>query len=113
MTYNKYRNRITEVDGIKFHSQKEADFYCELLLRLKARENIATFELQPEFVLQKSFKDSTGKDQRAIKYVADFLIIYDDGTKEVVDVKGVKTKEYQIKKKLFLAKYPQYKFTEV
>ncbi|MBT9167755.1 MAG: hypothetical protein DDT19_01095 [Syntrophomonadaceae bacterium] len=113
MTYNKYRNKITEVDGIKFQSRREADYYCELLLRLRAREGIVAFELQPEFVLLNPFTDAMGTKHKVIKYRADFLVIYTDGGKEVVDVKGAKTKEYLIKKKLFLAKYPEFKFTEV
>ena len=42
----KYKNKITEVDGIKFHSKKEADRYIELKLLQKAKK-IKFLELQP------------------------------------------------------------------
>jgi hypothetical protein len=109
---SKYRNRKTTVDGIEFHSKKEADFYCELKLRQKANDFLV-FNLQPEFVLQNPFTDREGKKHQAIKYRADFMILHHEGTEEVIDVKGMKTKEYLLKKKLFLAKFPQFKFTEV
>lgn len=109
---SKYNNRKTVVDGIVFDSKKEAEYYCELELRFRAGD-ILGYELQPEFILQEAFTDSMGTKHRAIKYRADFRIMHTVHVQEVVDVKGVKTKEYQLKKKLFLAKYPQYKFTEV
>ena len=109
---NKYNARKTIVDNIAFHSQKEANYYCELKLRRMAGD-IQDFVLQPEFTLLDGFIDCTGKRQRAMKYKADFTILHNDESEEVVDVKGHKTKEYLIKKKLFLAKYPEYKFTEI
>lgn len=112
MSFRKYSNKKTEVDGITFDSRKEADYYCELKLRLKARD-ILGFTLQPEFILQEPFTDNAGKAHRAVIYRADFIILHKSGLEEVVDVKGMKTKEYLIKKKLFLARYPQYKFLEV
>ena len=113
----KYNARKTTIDGIKFDSKKEADYYCELVLRKKAGD-ILDFDLQPDFHLQEPFTDNMGKKHRAIKYIADFIIYHNLPTEEkfkveVVDVKGFKTKEYQIKKKLFLKKYPHCKFTEV
>jgi len=108
---NKYHNNKPIIDGIKFDSKKEAEYYCELKLRKKGND-IIDFELQPEFILQEGFRRD-GKAIRAIKYRADFRIIHKDFSVEIVDVKGVITKEYAIKKKLLLAKYPSIKFTEV
>ena len=42
----KYKNKITEVDGIKFHSKKEANRYIELKLLQKTKK-IKFLELQP------------------------------------------------------------------
>lgn len=111
----KYNATRTTIDGHKFDSKKEAAYYCELRLRKMAKE-FADFSLQPEFILLDPFTDATGKKHRAIKYRADFAITHHDGTVEVVDVKAAKnftTDVYKIKKKLFLARYPEYKFTEV
>lgn len=108
---NKYNARKTMVDGITFDSKREAEYYCELKLRVQAGE-LVKFDLQPEFILQKPFTHN-GKKYRAIKYRADFKLYYKDGKVEVVDVKGHKTKEYELKKKLLLKKYPELWFTEV
>lgn len=62
--------------------------------------------MQVEYVLLDKFEHpSTGKTVRAIKYIPDFLIAYTDGTSEVVDVKGMMTKDFKLKAKMFMAKY--------
>lgn len=39
------------------------------------------------------------------KYIADFKVTYADGRVEIVDVKGVRTDVYRLKKKLVEAQY--------
>ena len=107
---HKYNARKTTIDGITFDSQREANYYAELKLLLKAGA-ITRIELQPEFVLQSGFKYQ-GKKYQPIIYRADFKITYPDGHEEIIDVKGHKTKEYQIKKKLLLNRYPEIIFRE-
>ena len=97
---SKYRSNKVSIDGHTFDSQKEADFYCELKLRLKSGE-INGFCLQPIFILAPG-----------LKYKADFIIFNTDNSTEVVDVKGFKTKEYIAKKKVFEDKY-NLKITEI
>jgi hypothetical protein len=46
----KYRNKITEIDGIKFHSQKEARRWQELKMLIKANK-ISDLERQVKFSL--------------------------------------------------------------
>ena len=41
----------------------------------------------------------------SLKYKADFIVFHKDGSSEVIDVKGVKTKEYIVKKKVFEDKF--------
>lgn len=101
---SKYRNIKTVVDGIEFDSKKEADYYCKLKI-LKQAGEIKDFELQPRYELQPTFKKN-GTTHRSITYVADFIITNNDGTTEVVDIKGVETQVFKIKKKLFEYKYP-------
>ena len=100
---NKYRNIKTAVDGITFDSKKEADYYCQLKILKRAGE-IKDFGLQQKYELQPSF-EKNGTNYRAIAYVADFVITNLDGTTEVIDTKGVETKDFKIKKKLFEYKY--------
>ena len=99
---SKYSSAKTDVDGIRFDSKKEADFYAELKLREKAGE-ISHLRLQPRYLLQEAFKHD-GKQYREIEYVADFEYV-ENGVTVVVDVKGFKTAVYMLKKKLFLYKY--------
>lgn len=109
---NKYKNKKVECDDRTFDSKKERDYY----LTLKSLERlgiIKDIELQVKFELQPSFMYH-GETIRTINYIADF--VYTDaktGNKIVVDVKGYRTKEYKIKKKLFLYKYKEVIFEEV
>lgn len=89
----KYNNRKVEVDGIKFDSQKEADYYCELKLRLLAGE-IKGFCRQAEFILAPN-----------LRYKADFIVFNNNLPTEVIDVKGFKTDVYKAKKKVFEDKF--------
>lgn len=96
----KYGNRKTTIDGIAFDSAKEAKRWQELKLLERAGE---IFELQrqvPFVLIPKQERD--GKVvERAVVYKADF--VYTENGQEVVeDVKGVRTKEYVIKRKLML-----------
>ena len=111
---SKYNNQKTMVDGIKFDSKKEAEYYCQLKL-LKQAGEIKDYRLQPRYELQPAFKKN-GKKYRAITYIADFVITNNDGTTEVVDVKSsktFKTQVYRIKKKMFEYKYPGLTIKEV
>lgn len=47
----------------------------------------------------------SGKAVRAIKYKADFEVMYADGGVEVVDVKGMMTDIFRMKAKLFMNRY--------
>lgn len=107
----KYHNKKATADGITFDSKKERDYYCELKM-LKMAGKIKDFDLQVPFELQPSFKYK-GKTIRAIKYIADFVITYPDGKIEVVDTKGYRTKDYLLKRKMLLHKYPDINFKEV
>jgi hypothetical protein len=107
----KYGSRKTEVDGITFHSKREANRYCELKL-LKQAGEIVDFELQPPFLLQSAFVHR-GVKYRSISYRGDFRILYPDGRQVVEDVKGyADIAVYRLKKKLLLCKYPDIEFIE-
>lgn len=107
---SKYSSAKTDVDGVRFDSKKEAEFYAELKLREKAGE-ISHLRLQPRYMLQEAFK-LEGKRYREMEYVADFEYI-ENGETVVVDVKGFRTAVYIIKRKLFLYRYgDKVKFVE-
>lgn len=81
MRYSKYRSKPTFVDGIRFHSIKEAKRYKDL--KILERAGIIHFlKLQHPFFLQVN-------NQNIGKYVADFTY-HEDGKFVVEDVKGMK-----------------------
>lgn len=94
---NKYNAKKTEIDGIQFDSAKEAKRYIKLRDMEKAGK-IQGLRLQVPFELLPSF-ECDGVKYRGMKYIADF-VYYRDGVRVVEDVKGVKTPEYRMKKKL-------------
>jgi len=98
---SKYNNKRIRVDGVLFDSKKEADYYGDLKLQLKAGV-IKGFCRQPEFILTAGF----GK-RKPVTYKADFIVFSLDGTADVIDVKGVETEVFKIKKKLFADRFPE------
>ena len=108
MGYNKYNNKKTTVDGIKFDSEMESHYYI-YLKHLKEIGEVVDFEMQPTFLLQEGF-NLNGKRIRAITYKADFKVIYKDGHEEVIDVKGKLTEEFKIKRKMLLYRYRDINF---
>lgn len=124
----KIAHKKTIIDGITFDSKMESDFYVYLKAEQKAGR-VLSFEMQPEFILQERFIIVEGKSisdsnpdfdklkrkykapiNRAIKYIADFLVVYADKSTKVIDVKGIKTADFKIKEKMFNFKYPDMNF---
>lgn len=96
---SKYKNKKVVIDGIKFDSKHEAEYYL-YLKKLKEEGKIKDFGLQHKFELQPSFK-KYGKAHRAITYTVDFAIYHLNGEVEYVDVKGVETQQGVMRKKMF------------
>jgi uncharacterized protein DUF1064 len=95
----KYRNVPSVVDGIRFASKREAHRYCELKMLEKAGE-IGALKLQPRYPL-------TVNGLHVCTYVGDFEYFANWEWPRVVteDSKGVRTKDFIIKAKLFHALY--------
>lgn len=91
---HKFNAKRTEVDGIKFSSKREAKHYEELKA-LQASGVVLFFLRQVPFHLD-----------GGVKYLADFVVFFTDGSCEVRDVKGMRTPLYIAKKKMVEAKYP-------
>ena len=108
----KYFSKKTIVDGITFHSKDEASRYLELKLLQRAGE-ISDLVLQPKYELQPKYKKN-GKNIREISYIADFSYIDNrSGEFTIEDVKGFKTKDYILKKKIFEYVYPDWEIKEI
>lgn len=110
----KYHNRKVRRDGLTFDSKKEHKRYNELLLLQQAGE-IKNLRRQVKFVLIPTQREPNiigprggvkkGKLlEHECSYIADF--VYDkNGEMVVEDTKGVRTKDYIIKRKLMLNVY--------
>ena len=96
----KYGNRKVIRDGIEFDSIKECQRYCELKLMQRAGV-ISDLQLQVPFELIPTQRIDGKVVERAVNYVADF-VYKQDGLKVVEDTKGMRTKDYIIKRKLML-----------
>ena len=96
---NKFNNKKTEVDGIKFDSKREAKRYSELKLLeqghvIQDLRLQVPFELIPKVIIH-------GKPHRAIVYKADFVYFDNEKKQQVIeDSKGFKTDVYSLKKRL-------------
>lgn len=112
-TMRKYHNRKVTVDGITFDSVKEANRYKELKVLERAGQ-VHDLQLQVKFKLIPAQRElnlettATGKPKKGklleheVSYVADFVYKNRFGIQVVEDTKGVKTKDYIIKRKLML-----------
>lgn len=111
---NKYRNRQVTVDGIVFDSIKEAKRFQELRL-LERAGAISGLRRQVKYILIPAQRDPDiiGKRggvkkgkllEKECAYLADF-VYEENGITVVEDTKGVRTKDYIIKRKLLLLNY--------
>ena len=111
---SKYNNRKVRRDGLTFDSKKEHKRYNELLLLEQAGE-IRNLRRQVKFVLIPTQREPSqigprggvkkGKLlERECSYIADFVYSL-NGKMVVEDTKGIRTKDYIIKRKLMLRVY--------
>ena len=104
----KYKNIITEYQGIKFHSKKEAKRYGDLLL-LQKMNYIKDLEIQPKIPLIVNNK-TIGS------YIGDFKY-FDNKLKKTI-IEDVKSKAtitplYRLKKKILATYQPPVEITEI
>lgn len=92
---SKYHNRKVTVDGLTFDSVKEASRYQELKMLERAGEITALVRQVKIELIPKT------KLYRACYYIPDFTY-FDKRVQKTIyeDVKGMKTKEYLLKRKL-------------
>lgn len=107
----KYNAKKVQYDGITFDSKKEYRRYLELSAMEKAGI-IKNLERQVKYILIPAQRepDTIGSRggikkgkliERECAYYADFVyIVAETGEKVVEDVKGMRTPEYKIKRKL-------------
>lgn len=113
---NKYNARSISYDGMKFDSQSEVLRYKELSL-LMSQDIISELRRQVKYLLIPAQREPGTYGPRGgfkpgklleteCSYIADFVyIVNETGETVVEDVKGFKTKDYIIKRKLMLFVY--------
>ena len=93
----KFRNEPVIVDGRRYASKREAA-YCEDLIRLEKAGRIGGLELQKRFPIL------APNGEVICVYVADAAFWdHDQGRFRVIDVKGVVTPEFKLKRKMMRA----------
>lgn len=111
---SKYHSKKVTRNGITYDSKKECNRHAELLL-LERAGAISELQRQVKFTLLpahfeayerygkngQKLKDGQRCVERAVFYVADF-VYKQNGELIVEDVKGIRTKEYILKRKMLL-----------
>lgn len=111
---SKYGNKKAKRDGMVFDSRRERNRYITLSALQRAGEISdlrmqVTYELLPaiyemeEKQLKTKVKMVQRCAQRAVHYIADFVYKDKEGNEVVEDTKGMRTKEYLLKKKMMRA----------
>lgn len=99
----KYGNRKVSGGGNKFASKKEALFFLKLR-DLEAAGKIHGLKCQVKFKFPINGQNVRyPESNRELSYIADFEYFTSEGIRKVVDVKGLKTRDYKIKRALMLA----------
>lgn len=94
MIKHKFHAVACQADEINFSSKAERNYYHSLKALKKAGQ-VVFFLMQVPFHLP-------GKT----KYIVDFQVFYADGTVDFVDVKGIETDVFKIKKRQVEEIYP-------
>ncbi len=91
---NKYHAIKTEYSGKKYDSKFEAEFAQKLDI-MKTFGKIKDWKRQIAFDLKVDGK-------KICRYVVDFVVFHLDGKEEYIEIKGVETAAWKIKRNLFL-----------
>lgn len=94
MAYHKFHSEPTEIDGIKFASKREANYWRGLTWAKKSGELLFALRQVPFHL------------PGGVRYVVDFAEFWKNGEVRFVDVKGFKTSLYKTKRTIVEATYP-------
>lgn len=94
----KYGAQKITVDGIKFDSKVEAEYY-EHLLAKQELGYIKEIELQPVLNIHPAF-EYYGKKRQRMYYKLDFRVKYHDDYEVWIDIKGMATPDAKMKRKI-------------
>lgn len=108
----KYHNRKIERDGMTFDSKKEYNRWCELKLLLAAGEisnlqrqvkiTLIPAQREPDIIGKRGGRKPGKLLEHEVSYIADFAYRDKKGDWVIEDTKGLRTKDYIIKRKMLL-----------
>jgi hypothetical protein len=105
----KYNAKSTWYNGYIYASKREAGYAAELDLRIKAKE-VERWERQVKISLDIG-------DYHICNYYVDFKVYLTNGDIELVEVKGMETEVWRLKRKLleavYLPAHPEEKYVVV
>lgn len=111
---NKFNAKRSEYGGYIYDSRMEAAYAKDLDLRKKGKD-IKDWERQ--FKLEMWAYDKDGEPKIKMTHRVDFRIHHNDGSYELVEVKGVETQDYRTRRKwlekLWLPEHPDHTYTVV
>lgn len=112
---SKYNATKATVNGEVFDSKREARRFLELTAMAKSGEIynlqrqikflLIPAQREPDIVGPKGGRKPGKLVEREVSYIADFMYSDRDGNLVVEDVKGMRTKEYVLKRKMLLHFY--------
>ncbi len=91
---HKFNAKAVVVDGFRFDSKREAEYYRQLKILQQSGEVL--------FFLRQVPIHLPGNT----RYVIDFQVFYTNGIVEFIDVKGVETEMFKLKKRQVEDLYP-------
>src|SRR5262245_44804401 len=98
---NKFGAVKTVYGGLRYDSKREAEVARELdMLRLAQDPHERVYKIERQFRIR---IEVNGKP--VCEYRADFFVVYADGRKELIEVKGFWTPESRLKRKLLEATF--------
>lgn len=106
MDYKKYRNCSQKCIHGHWHDSKLEATYCNQLEMLRRNGDIQSYEIQVKY-------DFVINNLIITTHKIDFEVINKYGEKELHEVKGFKTYDYTIKRRLYEALYPDIPFFEI
>lgn len=92
--HHKFKARPVTLDGSRFQSKLEGSYY-QFLKLLEKSGKVLFFLSQVPIRLPGN-----------AKYICDFQVFYEDGTVSFVDVKGIETPMFKLKRKQVEELYP-------
>ena len=92
-------------NGEIYDSLTELNFLKEWILPKMESGEVIRYERQIPFILQEGFIRND-KKILPIKYVSDYIVYWKDGSRTVIDVKGLPDQISKLKRKIYWKRYP-------